>query len=168
MNYCWNRWHLVGAYGAFGSVSKERYEVVLEGTTEDFPQEDTKWLEYGFKGKPVELDRTPPVVAPYHLRLDWMIWFLPFTVVVNDDGIYVRGHSLWFIRFLQKLLVNDPQLLKLLRKNPFARQAPKWVRAQFYHYQFTEKGEPGVWKRKLLGVFCPPVSTMMLKEILQE
>ena len=98
MNYCWNRWHLVGAYGAFGSVTKERYEVVLEGSESDNPLDESQWKEYGLKGKPVELDRIPPVVAPYHLRLDWMIWFLPFTVRVNGKRIYVRGHSLWFIR----------------------------------------------------------------------
>ena len=32
MNASFNRWHLVNAYGAFGSVTKERYEVVVEGT----------------------------------------------------------------------------------------------------------------------------------------
>jgi hypothetical protein len=29
MNYCWNRYHLIGAYGAFGSVTKKRYEIVI-------------------------------------------------------------------------------------------------------------------------------------------
>lgn len=50
MNYCWNRWHLVGAYGAFGSVTKERYEIVIEGCTDEFPNSMTEWKEYGFKG----------------------------------------------------------------------------------------------------------------------
>jgi hypothetical protein len=162
MNYCWNRWHLVGAYGAFGSVTKKRYEVVLEGTTEKFPNEETNWLEYGFKGKPVELNRIPPIVAPYHLRLDWMIWFLPFTVSVVGDEIYVRGHSLWFIRLMRKLLDNDRTLLKLFRTQPFKSEPPLWVRARFYHYEFTESGEAGVWKRKLMGEFCPKLSKDIL------
>lgn len=162
MNYCWNRWHLVGAYGAFGSVSKERYEVVLEGTDEEFPDDKTKWKEYGLKGKPVELDRTPPVVAPYHLRLDWMIWFLPFGVLVGDREIYVRGHDLWFVRLMQKLLLNDKSLLKLLRHNPFQENPPKWVRAQFYQYHFTSREEykktKNIWKRTHLGEYCPALS----------
>ena len=33
MNLAFNRFHLVGTYGAFGSVTRERYEVVIEGTT---------------------------------------------------------------------------------------------------------------------------------------
>ena len=37
MNYAFNRLHLVGTYGAFGSVTRERYEVVLEGTSASVP-----------------------------------------------------------------------------------------------------------------------------------
>ena len=32
MNYSFNAYHLVNTYGAFGSVTRERYEVVVEGT----------------------------------------------------------------------------------------------------------------------------------------
>lgn len=162
MNYCWNRWHLVGAYGAFGSVTKERYEIVIEGTTSDNILDESEWKEYEFKGKPGQLDRIPPVVAPYHLRLDWMIWFLPFTVAVHGKQIYVRGHRMWFIRFMVKLLQNDQEILKLLRINPFGKMSPKFVRARFYQYHFTtqaEKKETGnIWKREYLGEFFPPIS----------
>lgn len=162
MNYCWNRWHLVGAYGAFGSVTKERYEVVIEGTQSLDPNDESEWKEYGFKGKPVELNRRPPVVAPYHLRLDWMIWFLPFTVHVMGKSIYVRGHRMWFIKLMMQLLENNQELLKLFRKNPFPDTSPKFVRAKFYRYQFTTpeefKASGNYWKREYYGEFCPPIS----------
>lgn len=167
MNYCWNRWHLVGAYGAFGSVTKERYEVVIEGTLSSNPMDEASWKEYGFKGKPVELDRTPPIVAPYHLRLDWMIWFLPFTVSVRDNQVYVRGHRMWFIRLMMKLLSNDRNLLKLFRTNPFPDHPPKWVRAKFYQYHFTNRGEKNIWRRKYLGEFCPEISSDQVAQILR-
>jgi hypothetical protein len=32
MNYSWNPLHLVGSYGAFGSVTRRRYEIAVEGT----------------------------------------------------------------------------------------------------------------------------------------
>lgn len=163
MNYCWNRWHLVGAYGAFGSVSKERYEVVIQGTDEEVTNELTEWQEYGFKGKPVELDRTPPVVAPYHLRLDWMIWFLPFTVTVRENQVYVRGHSRWFVRMMIKLLENDKALLSLMGRNPFEGHAPKWVRAKFFQYHFTKPGERNFWRREELGDFFPEISLDSIK-----
>lgn len=165
MNYCWNRWHLVGAYGAFGSVTKERYEVVIEGTEDEFPDHKSVWKEYGFKGKPVELDRIPPIVAPYHLRLDWLVWFLPFGVLVGDDDIYVQGHDLWFVRMMLKLLRNDHALLKLLRHNPFPDRPPVWVRAKFYQYHFTESGEKNIWKRTYKGEYCPELSLKSLPNL---
>ena len=162
MNYCWNRWHLVGAYGAFGSVTKKRYEVVIEGSHEVDPNDESVWKEYTFKGKPTKLNKLPPVVAPYHLRLDWMIWFLPFTVQVSNKKLYVGGHRRYFINFIIKLLHNDPGILRLLGNNPFPENPPKFIRAKFYHYEFTSKEEKkasgNVWKRELIGEFLPPVS----------
>lgn len=166
MNYCWNNWHLVGAYGAFGSVTKERYEIVIEGTNSENIEDESMWREYGFKGKPVELDRIPPIVAPYHLRLDWMIWFLPFTVSVIGKKVFIRRHQLYFIQLMFKLLEGDGKILKLFRVNPFKEKPPVYVRAKFYHYHFTneaEKKETGnIWRRELLGVFFPAIS---LKQI---
>lgn len=160
MNYCWNRYHLVGAYGAFGSVTKERHEIVIEGMNQQ-----GEWKEYEFKGKPVALDRTPPIVAPYHLRLDWMIWFLPFTVGVGQHGIQVYGYEPWFIRFVAKLLDNDQAIAKLMGKAPFAEK-PTFIRAWFYHYQFTESGEKNIWKRTFLGEYLPPVSQDDLRSLI--
>ena len=162
MNYCWNRFHLVGAYGAFGSVTKERYEINLEGTSEASVTEETRWEEYTFKGKPVKLDRLPPVVAPYHLRLDWMIWFLPLTVFVSGNQIYVRGHEVWFLRLMMKLLTNEEKILRLFKESPFTDAPPKFVRASFYRYCFTTTEEyrqsGNLWKRTKLGEFLPAIS----------
>lgn len=157
MNYCWNRFHLVCAYGAFGSVTKKRYEIVIEGSTDS-----KKWKEYEFKGKPGDLKRRPPIVAPYHLRLDWMIWFLPFSVLVGDKTLHVYEYEDWFLSMIKKLLQNDRPLLKLFRKNPFASFPPQAVRAQFYLYQFTTiqefKSSGDVWKRTLVGEYLPTLS----------
>ena len=49
MNFSYNPLHLVNDYGAFGSVTRERYEVVLEGASDEAASD---WKEYGFKGKP--------------------------------------------------------------------------------------------------------------------
>ena len=138
MNFSYNRYHLVNTYGAFGSVSRERHEIVLEGTTDLVLTPSTIWKEYGFKGKPSDLYRMPPQVAPYHLRLDWMVWFLPFTVVVTPHGIHVRGYEIWFLRFVQKLLSADSGILGLTGNNPFPDRPPAFIRARFYHYTYTD------------------------------
>jgi hypothetical protein len=130
MNASFNRYQLANAYGAFGTVTKERIEIVVEGTSDEGPDAGT-WHEYGFKGKPGDLRRIPRQYAPYHLRLDWLMWFLPL------------GHSLddWFTAFLVKLLEADPATLRLLARDPFDGARPVWVRAVSYRYRFTTRAE---------------------------
>ncbi|HEY3627914.1 MAG TPA: lipase maturation factor family protein [Terracidiphilus sp.] len=169
MNYSYNPFHLVNTYGAFGNVGKERFEIVMEGTSDRGITSQTQWNEYGFKAKPGDPKRRPPQVAPYHLRLDWLIWFLPFSVAVAGDGIRVYGYSLWFLRFVQKLLTGDREILRLMGRNPFSDGPPVFVRALFYRYRYTDrkqKHETGAWwVRELLGVYLQPVSLETLKDV---
>lgn len=157
MNYCWNPWHLVCAYGAFGSMTRKRYEVVVEGTADG-----TSWREYGFRAKPGEPGRRPPQVAPYHLRLDWLMWFLPFSVTVSAGGLHVQAYERWLIRFVERLLEGDRAMLLLLRHNPFPDAPPRMIRARYYLYRFTDRARRRAtgdwWSRELIGDFLPPVS----------
>ncbi len=139
MNSSFDPFHLVNTYGAFGRVTKRRYEVVIEGTDASVIDETTSWREYQFKGKPGDPQRRPPHVAPYHLRLDWLMWFVPLSRGA-DQG--------WLMALLGRLLDGDASLLKLLRANPFPVQPPEWVRASLYHYRFSspaERRETGAW-----------------------
>lgn len=162
MNESYNPLHLVGSYGAFGDVTKERYEVVVEGTDDEGLTAQTQWREYEFKAKPGSVTRRPPVLAPYHLRLDWLMWFLPFSVAVTRKGVFVPGYETWFLRFVERLLAGDAVTLKLLRNNPFPERPPHYVRALFYRYRFTtaeEKRRSGAhWKRERVGEYLPPVT----------
>ncbi len=153
MNYSFTPLHLVNSYGAFGSITRTRYEVVIEGTSEGTLGADMHWLEYAFKGKPTDVRRRPPQVAPYHLRLDWLMWFAALS----------RGYAEpWLVRLLGKLLENDRTALKLLRHNPFPEEPPVYVRAMLYRYRFTtrdERRETGAWwHRSLVGEYQPPMS----------
>jgi hypothetical protein len=146
MNFNYNPLHLVNAYGAVGSVTRERYEIVLAGSAE--PEGDD-WREYEFRAKPGEPTVRPPQVAPYHLRLDWLMWFLP-----------LRGfHSApaWFARLVDKLLDGDRAIAKMFRFNPFLDRPPERVRAIVYRYQFTdwqERRATGAWwRRERVGEF---------------
>ncbi len=169
MNYSYNRFHLVNTYGAFGSVGRERYEIVMEGASDRVITAATEWKEYGFKAKPGDPKRMPPQIAPYHLRLDWLIWFLPFSVAVTGSGIRVRGYDVWFLRCIQKLLTGDPAILRLMGKNPFAEAPPTFIRALFYRYRYTDwqiKRQTGAWwTRELLGTYLEPISLEALKKL---
>src|SRR6266568_4841952 len=153
MNASFDPLHIVGTYGAFGSVTKERFEVVIEGTAEPVLTPQTVWREYEFKGKPGDVKRRPPQVAPYHLRLDWLMWFAAMSSPMYHE---------WFVPLLGKLLESDRPTLRLLRRDPFGGQPPRFVRALLYLYRFTtptEHRETGVWwHRELVGDYVPPVS----------
>jgi hypothetical protein len=161
MNYNFNPLHLINAYGAFGTISRQRFEVVLEGTEDSVISVHTIWKEYGFKGKPGRLNRRPAQFAPYHLRLDWLMWFIPFSIMVVGRQIATYGYEMWFVRLVEKLLRGDAQTLKLLASNPFPHDPPKFVRARYYLYEFTkpeERKQTGDWwKRTLIGDYLPPV-----------
>jgi hypothetical protein len=151
MNASFNPLHLVNTYGAFGSVSRRRYEVVVEGTDAALP-DDGDWREYEFWGKPGDPRRLPPQVAPYHLRLDWLMWFLPLSPAYGEG---------WFVSFLARLLENDAHTLRLLRKNPFPAAPPTYVRARLFLYEFAtrpERRSSGAWWRRTpVGDFVSPV-----------
>jgi hypothetical protein len=151
MNMSFNPFHLVNTYGAFGSVGRVRREVVIEGTDESDITERTVWKEYEFKGKPGGVRRLPAQWAPYHLRLDWLMWF----AAISSQYAYA-----WFRPFVARLLQNDRATLQLLRRNPFPDTPPRYVRAQLYRYRFTTASEllhdHAWWHRTLEGEYLPP------------
>jgi hypothetical protein len=163
MNLSYNAIHLVNTYGAFGRVTRERFEIVLEGTeSEDPDPELASWHEYECKAKPGNVKRMPPQVAPYHLRLDWLLWFLPFSADVFEGGVGTPGYELWFLRLVARLLDADGPTLRLLRRDPFGGRAPRFIRARYYRYQYTDWSErrrtKAWWRRTLVGDYMPATS----------
>ena len=165
MNTSFNPLHLVGTYGAFGSITRQRFEIVVEGTSDDVITPATQWKEYEFKGKPNDTGRMPPQVAPYHMRLDWLMWFAAMSSYEQHP---------WFVNFMAKLLENDKPVLGLLKSNPFPDQPPKFVRAELFEYRFSDpatRGRTGQWwVRKYAGGYFPPVSLQneSFRQILRE
>jgi Lipase maturation factor len=153
MNTSFEPLHIVNTYGAFGSITRERNEVVIEGTLDAQPDEASEWREYEFKGKPGSLARRPPQVAPYHLRLDWLMWFA---------ALSSPGEQPWFRPFIASLLAGDANTLSLMRTNPFPDRPPRAIRAVYYRYRFTtpeERRQTGRWwNRERLGIYFGPAS----------
>ncbi|MFJ8076568.1 lipase maturation factor family protein [Streptomyces sp. NPDC096176] len=139
MNRSYDSLHLVNSYGAFGTVSRVRHELVVEGTDETTLHDGTVWREYEFKGKPGDVRRLPRQFAPYHLRLDWMMWFAALSPAYAHP---------WFLPFVERLLEGDRATLRLLRRNPFPDAPPAHVRVRLYRYRFTtrrERRDTGAW-----------------------
>ncbi|MCK1820986.1 lipase maturation factor family protein [Streptomyces sp. XM83C] len=152
MNRSFDPLHLVNTYGAFGSVNRVRYEVILEGTTDEVPHEDSGWQAYEFRGKPGDPRRRPRQFAPYHLRLDWLMWFAALSPGYAEP---------WFGKLVERLLEGDRATLRLLRSSPFPPDAPpRYIRARLFRYRFTtrrELRETGAhWVRAYVREYLPP------------
>jgi hypothetical protein len=137
--------HLVSRYGIFAVMTTKRYEVVVEGS-----EDGKEWKEYTFYYKPSELDRRPRRISPFQPRLDWQIWFLPFSNYESEE---------WFQNFMSHLLLGTKEVLALLRHNPFPDKPPRYARVLFYDYVFsdyaTKKRTGHWWERTLIGNYSP-------------
>jgi hypothetical protein len=141
---------LVNTYGAFGSVGKERLNVVFEGTNDKLNSRAV-WKAYPYQGLPVALDKRPIQIAPYQPRLDWQMWF----AAMSTPDQYP-----WTLHLIWKLLHNDRGTLSLLGPNPFPNHPPRYIRAVLYRYHFAPPGNPegNWWTREQLGMWLPPLS----------
>lgn len=152
MNRSFDPLHLVNTYGAFGSVSRVRYEVVVEGTLDEVPREDSDWREYEFRGKPGDVRHWPRQFAPYHLRLDWLMWFAALSPAYAGP---------WFGALVERLLENDRATLRLLRRSPFPPgRPPRYVRARLFRYRYTTwqelRATGACWDRTYVREFLAP------------
>jgi predicted DCC family thiol-disulfide oxidoreductase YuxK len=140
--------HIVNLYGLFAVMTTERMEIVLQGS-----QDGQNWRSYSFKYKPGNPKRRPEWVAPYQPRLDWQMWFAAL-------GSYRQNP--WFIGMVGRLLEGSPDVLRLLRHNPFPGAPPRFVRAVAYDYHFTDfaarRATGSWWRRDYKGLYFPAVS----------
>jgi len=151
MNTSFDRLDLVNTYGAFGSVGRERNEIVIEGTGDPVPGDDADWRPYEFKCKPGDPMRRPCVVSPYHYRLDWLMWF----AAMSRPEVHP-----WSLHLVWKLLHGDPGVLGLLANDPFAGAPPRFIRGSLYRYHFAPPGDSSGawWTRERIGTWLPPLS----------
>jgi Lipase maturation factor len=151
MNTSFDRFDLVNTYGAFGTVDTERLNVVFEGTLDEDSSELAQWKPYIYKGLPVRLDKCPPQIAPYQLRLDWQMWFA---------GMATADEYPWTFNLQWKLLQNEPGATTLFARNPFPDKPPRYIRAVLYRYRFAKPGNSQRlwWTRERVGLWLPALS----------
>jgi hypothetical protein len=136
------------SYGLFAVMTRPRFEIIVQGSADG-----EHWLDYEFNYKPGDPHRRPEFVAPHQPRLDWQMWFAAL-------GTYRENP--WFIQFCGRVLQNSPEVLSLLKRNPFPNGPPKYIRAMLYEYHFTDlpthrtTGE--WWHRELKGEYLPVLS----------
>jgi hypothetical protein len=155
MNRSFDPLDIVNTYGAFGSVDRERYEVILEGTADAVPDPTTRWEEYELPCMPGDPKRRPCIITPYHYRLDWQMWFV-------GNGA-ARGEPIedepWLIHLVWQLLQGETTPKSLFARDPFPAEPPRWVRAGLWKYRFTRSREDGAWwTREYVDEYLRPLS----------
>ncbi|KAF3704738.1 Lipase maturation factor 1 Transmembrane protein 112 [Channa argus] len=165
MNTSFEPLRIVNTYGAFGSITKERTEVIFQGTLSQDPKDpEAVWEEYQFLCKPGDVNRRPCLISPYHYRLDWLMWFAAFQTYEQNE---------WVIHIAGRLLSNDSTILSLLDHNPFkGRDPPRWVRGEHFKYKFSQPGSASAaqgkwWLRKRIGPYFPPLELEGLRGYFQ-
>jgi len=156
MNTSYDPFDLVNTYGAFGTVGRERNEVILQGTADAVPEASAHWVDYEFPCKPGDVMRRPCVVSPYQPRLDWQMWF----AAMEDPR-----QQPWLIQLVAKLLETDPGALSLLANDHFRDHPPRYIRAELYRFEFTRLGEGSKawWRRSRIAAYLPPLSAADLE-----
>jgi lipase maturation factor 1 len=144
---------IVNGYGLFRVMTKDRGEIVIEGSADGID-----WLPYEFKWKPGDVKRAPGWCAPHQPRLDWQMWFA---------ALGMPRQNPWFGGLVLRLLEGSRDVSRLLARNPFPDQPPRYIRGSFYRYRFTtveEHRQSGAWwKRQQLGEYLPTVSLDQLR-----
>jgi hypothetical protein len=141
---------IANSYGLFAVMTHERYEIEFQGT-----QDGQTWLTYPFRYKPQDPTIAPGIYAPYQPRFEWNLWFA---------SLGSWRQNMWIINAEERLLRNEPTVMPLFARNPFAGDPPRQVRAVIWQYWFTDwaaKRKEGTWwRRKLIGLYAPVLERM--------
>jgi hypothetical protein len=143
---------IVNGYGLFRVMTKDRGEIVIEGSADG-----VEWAPYEFKWKPGDVKRAPGWCAPHQPRLDWQMWFAALEAPEQNP---------WLVGLIVRLLEGSRDVTGLLARNPFPDKPPKYIRAMFYRYRFTtnEERQTGAWwKREELREYLPTISRDQLR-----
>jgi predicted DCC family thiol-disulfide oxidoreductase YuxK len=144
---------IVNGYGLFRVMTKDRGEIVLEGSADG-----VEWLPYEFKWKPGDVKRAPGWCAPHQPRLDWQMWFAALESPQQNP---------WLVGLIVRLLQGSHEVTGLLAHDPFPDKPPRYIRGTFYRYRFTTTSElrqtGAWWKRQELREYLPAISMDQLR-----
>jgi predicted DCC family thiol-disulfide oxidoreductase YuxK len=137
--------HLVNCYGLFAVMTKQRNEIIFEGSDDGLV-----WRSYNFRFKLGNPRQIPPMIPLLMPRLDWQMWFAALGPVESSP---------WLGGFVLRLLQGEPAVLHLLGENPFSGNPPRYLRARLEEARCStplELFRQGLWwEMKSDGEYFP-------------
>lgn len=138
-------WQVVARYGLFATVTRERAELVIEGSADG-----VAWAPYRFAYKPSGDDPLPPPAAGLHMpRLDWQMWFEALSPTCQES---------WLLDLLEALLEGREGARALLAGGPPA--PPRLVRVRRVQMSPTPRA---FWRGRPAGFYCPETDLARLR-----
>jgi hypothetical protein len=142
-------WQIVARYGLFATMTRERAELVIEGSADG-----AVWVPYQHPYKP-NGEPTPPPAAWLHMpRLDWQMWFEALSPTCQES---------WLLDLLEALLEGREGARGLLVGGP--EPTPRLVRVRRVRMLPTATG---FWRARPAGLYCPETDLPHLRAAREE
>lgn len=141
--YAYTHARLISKYHLFANMTRTRNVPVFQGLSDD-----GEWITYPYRWAPGDASIAPSIVAPFHPRLDFQIWFHSM-----QRGLATR---------IVSLLMDDPTVAAdFFASDPFAGSRPKKLRVLRTRYHMSDPqvfDEHGWWIREPAGILIPPIN----------
>ncbi|XP_065083995.1 lipase maturation factor 2-like [Ochlerotatus camptorhynchus] len=138
--------YVVNQYGQhLIKMRPKRLEIILE-YSDDLTG---PWKEYGFQYKPWNQEGSMPYAWVYFPRFDFKFY---------DASNSKPNTQKWLYPLVQRLLQNEPAVIKLLDEDHIPSKAPKFIRASLYHFSYTswfEGNSTTFWTRERVSDYFP-------------
>ncbi len=156
MNRSFDPLDLVNTYGAFGNVDRERHEVILEGTRDAVPDASAHWEQYELplharatRGGDRASSRPTTIVSTGRCG-SWAT-----TPRAARQSRMSRGSC----TSSGSSCEGEEGPRRLLARDPFPHEPPRWVRAGLWRYRFSDsRGDGAWWQRWRVGEYLRPLS----------
>ncbi|MEO6004406.1 MAG: lipase maturation factor family protein [Opitutus sp.] len=145
IDYLFRDFRSANAYFPFASFPMGKFEIEFAGSNDN----GQTWRFYPFRYKPQQEDRIGPFIAPWFARFDSA---LQLALQSNSPIIPIVA---------RKLILRNPEVMRLFESDPFPDQRPHIVRIVVFRMAFTDlatyRKTREFWTKNYEADLTPPI-----------